>query len=201
MRFLSLHYRLQQASSVALLFASLTPLSLLHQNRSDSDAFSHGTTTCREEKDASGIRLILTQTNLCGANLYPRLEIEIRQLPLKIQKNIIIGPDNWAFRCPSANEPCEQFVSGKIVFDHLENGSTARSKTEGRYELRLRGGAGVVERGNFKVDCVLPCNRDSQMITVLYSDLSGSIRPLRCPFQPREFSPSSIRRRRVRRIH
>lgn len=172
---LAVHRRFNLLSSFAVLLSCLVALSGL--GTTQATTYSHGTTTCREEKDASGIRLILTQTNLCGVNLYPRLEIEIRQLPLKVQKSIIIGPDNWAFRCPSASEPCEQFLSGKIVFDHLKNGSTAGSKTEGRYELRLRGGGGVVERGNFKVGCVLPCNRDSQMITVLYSDSSRSIRP------------------------
>ena len=100
-------------------------------------AYSHGT-TCLAENDARGFRLILTETNRCGANLYPRVEIEIRQLPIKVQKSIIIGPDNWAFRCLNANEPCEQVPSGHIVFDHLEEDSKAGSKTEGRYELRLR---------------------------------------------------------------
>ena len=155
---LAVHRRFNRVASLVVLTTCL-----LAQNRLggiQAATYSHGTTTCLGEKEVRGIRLTLTQTNLCGANLYPRLEIEIRQLPLKVQKSIIIGPENWAFRCSTLQEPCEQIPSGVIVFDHLENGSIIESKTVGRYELRLRAGAGVVERGNFKVDCVLPCRSD-----------------------------------------
>ena len=154
MYFLAVHCRFNLLAGFAVLLSCLVALSRL--GATQGTTYSHGTTTCRDEKNAGGIRLTLTQTNLCGANLYPRLEIEIRQLPLKVQKSIIIGPDNWAFRCSTPQEPCEQIPSGVIVFDHLENGSIIESKTDGIYELKLRGGAGVVERGNFKVDCVLP---------------------------------------------
>ena len=102
--------------------------------------------------------LILRKTIRCAANPYPRVEIEIRKLPIAVGKNIIIGPDNWAFRCFSAEEPCDQVPSGLIVFDNLENGSIGL-KTKGQYELRLRGGAEVVERGNFEVDCLVPCKQ------------------------------------------
>ena len=78
-------------------------------------------------------------------------------MPIKVQKIIVIGPDNWAFRCVSADVPCEQVLSGEIVFDQLEEDSKAGSKTEGRYELTLRGGAGV-ERGKFTVHCAVPCS-------------------------------------------
>jgi len=56
---------------------------------------------------------------------------------------------------PSVDAPCEQVPSGFVVFDQLEEGSEAGSKTESRYELRLRS-TGVVERGKFRVDCVVP---------------------------------------------
>jgi len=55
---------------------------------------------------------------------------------------------------PSVDAPCEQVPSGFVVFDQLE-GSKAGSKKESRYELRLRS-TGVVERGKFRVDCVVP---------------------------------------------
>ena len=37
---------------------------------------------------------------------------------------------------------------------------TAGLETQGRYELRLRGGAEVVESGNFKVECLVRCSGD-----------------------------------------
>jgi hypothetical protein len=151
---LVVHRRFKLAGFVVLI-ACLVALSRL--GGTQNTTYSHGTTTCLGEKEVRGIRLILTQTNLCGANLYPRLEIELRQLPLRVQKSIVIGPNNWAFRCSMSHEPCEQIPSGVIVFDHLEKGSIIESHTVGRYEFKLRGGAAVVERGNFKVDCVLPC--------------------------------------------
>jgi len=157
----ALDCRFKRVVGFAVLLATLTPLNRLQGSRADNDTYSHGTTTCLGEKDTPGIRLFLTQTNRCGANLYPRVEIEIRKLPIAIQKSIVIGPDNWAFRCLSADEPCEQVPSGIIVFDHLENGSTeAGLESKGHYELRLRGGAGIVERGSFKVDCLVPCSSD-----------------------------------------
>jgi len=153
--------RFKRVAGFALLLASLTPLNRLQGSRADDNTYSHGTTTCLGEKDTPGIRLFLMQTNRCDANLYPRVEIEIRKLPIAIQKSVIIGPDNWAFRCVSADEPCEQIPSGVIVFDNLVNGSTeAGLESKGHYELRLRGGAGVVERGSFKVDCLVPCSSD-----------------------------------------
>ena len=103
--------------------------------------------------------LVLRKTIGCAANPYPRVEIEIRKLPIAVGKNIIIGPDNWAFRCLNAVEPCEQVPSGVIVFDYLGN-AAAGLQTKGHYELTLRGGAEVLERGNFKVECVVPCSND-----------------------------------------
>lgn len=156
--------RFKRVAGVAALFVSLAPLSPLDGSQADANTYSHGTTTCLGESDTPGVRLFLTQKNRCGANPYPYVEIEIRQLPIAVQKSVNIGPDNWAFRCLSAKESCEQVPSGKIVFDHLENGSSAAGlKTEGHYELRLRGGTGVVERGNFKVDCLVPCSDQSDV--------------------------------------
>jgi hypothetical protein len=148
-------FRFRRLTGLTVLLAFLFALS--RSGGTQNITYSHGTSTCLAENDTHGFKLVLTEIDRCGANLYPRLEIEIRQLPIKIQKSIIIGPDNWAFRCLSTDEPCEQVLSGEIVFDQLEEGSKAGSKTEGRYELTLRGGAGV-ERGKFTVHCAVPCN-------------------------------------------
>ena len=143
-----------------MLFAFLTPLAHFDGEGAETRSYSHGTTTCLEDEKVSGIKLILTQKDRCGAHSYPGLEIEIRQSSIKAHESLIIGPDNWAFRCLRAEEPCEQVPSGKVVFEYLEDGSISESKTLGIYELRFRGGADVVERGKFTVDCILPCTRD-----------------------------------------
>jgi hypothetical protein len=148
-------FRFRRLAGLTVLLAFLFTLSRLGETQNTT--YSHGTTTCLAENESRGFKLVLTETNRCGANLYPRFEIEIRKLPIKVQKSIVIGPDNWAFRCLSANKPCEQVPSGHIVFDQLEEGAKAGSKTDGRYELRLRG-TGVIERGKFTVDCVVPCS-------------------------------------------
>jgi hypothetical protein len=44
------------------------------------------------------------------------------------------------------------------------DGSTAGLKTEGHYKMTLRSGA--VERGNFKVDCLVPCRRQAASVIV-----------------------------------
>ena len=160
MRYAAADCRFKQVAGFAVLFASLTPLSHLEGSQADANTYPHGTTTCLAEVGIRGIRLFLTKTSRCGANPYPYVEIDIRELPIAVEKNIVIGPDNWAFRCLSAKEACEQIPSGKIVFDHLD-GPTAGLKTEGHYELRLRSGA--IERGNFKVDCLAPCSGQSNI--------------------------------------
>ena len=153
-------YRFRRLTGLIVLLASLFALSRL--GGSQNTTYSHGTSTCLAENDKHGFRLVLTEIDRCGANLYPRLEIEIRKLPIRVQKIIVIGPDNWAFRCVSADVPCEQVLSGEIVFDQLEEDSKAGSKTEGRYELTLRGGAGV-ERGKFTVHCAVPCSEGASL--------------------------------------
>jgi hypothetical protein len=100
----------------------------------------------------------LTQEKKCeGRASYPRLEIDIRELPISVHKRIIIGPENGAFRCMDAKQSCEQFLSGEIVFEHLEGRSAIpgkMSETDGYYELKFRTGLG---RGHFKVDCMGVC--------------------------------------------
>ena len=138
----------------AVLIASFTSLDHQGAKPATANSYSHGTTTCFEENDTVGIKVLLTQKDRCGVDLHPYLEIDIREAPVAVRKEIVIGPDNWAFSCPTAKEPCEQIPSGRIVFDHLE-GQTAGLKSEGHYELRTR--SGTVEKGGFRVDCVEPC--------------------------------------------
>ena len=138
----------------AVLIASLTPLDYQGAKQAAANSYSHGTTACFEENDTVGIKVLLTQKDRCGVDLHPYLEIDIREAPVAVRKEIVIGPDNWAFSCPSAKEPCEQIPSGRVVFDHLE-GQTAGLKTEGHYELRTR--RDTVEKGSFRVDCVAAC--------------------------------------------
>jgi hypothetical protein len=156
---LAVDCRFRRVAVFAVSFASLTLLGPFCGGQTNADVYSHGSTTCLQGSDGPGIKLFLMQKNLCDTNAHPYMEIDIRELPVKVQKAIVIGPENWAFLCLSAKEACEQIPSGKIVFDHLENGSTAGLKTEGHYELELR--SGVVERGNFKVECVVPCSGQS----------------------------------------
>ena len=120
------------------------------------NAYSHGSTTCLQGSDGSGVRLRLRQNSRCEGNVaYPYLEIDIRQMPISVHKSITIGADNWAFRCPSPKESCEQSSSGKIVFNHLDVASGKDIQTDGSYELRFS--TGTSEKGQFKVDCRAPC--------------------------------------------
>lgn len=145
--------RFRRLAGFAVLLASLSPLRGFDGNQAAARPFRHGTTTCFQERDTIGIKLLLTEKDRCGEDQHPYVEIDIRE-DLAVRKDIIIGPDNWAFRCASAREPCEQIPSGKIVFDRLV-GPTADLKTEGHYQLRMR--SGKIEEGSFKVDCRAAC--------------------------------------------
>jgi hypothetical protein len=85
-----------------------------------ADGYSHATTTCLQGGDGPGIRLYLENAHCDGKVSYPHLELDIRQLPISAHKNISIGADNWAYRCPNPKESCQQALAGKIVFDHFE---------------------------------------------------------------------------------
>jgi hypothetical protein len=110
---LAVHRSFNRLAGFAVLLASMTPLTSFHEKQAANSPYSHGTMTCLGEKNTPGIRFFLTQTNTCNANPYPRLEIEIRKMPIATQQNIIIGPDNFAFRCPNVDEACEQISTGK----------------------------------------------------------------------------------------
>ena len=143
---------------VCLITVGLSLFEHKAERRTDLSAYSHGTMICLQGSDGPGQRLLLTQEKKCeGRASYPRLEIDIRDVPISVHKRINIGPENGAFRCMDAKESCEQLLSGEIVFEHFE-GRSARSgkigETDGYYELKFRTGVG---RGHFKVDCIGVC--------------------------------------------
>ena len=149
--------RIVQTFAVCLVLVAVFSFSDETKQSVDSNAYSHGTMTCLQGNDGPGLRLLLTQKKTCEGRLsYPRLEIDIREQPVSVRKSVIIGPENLAFRCLNAKESCEQFLSGELVFEHLERRSrkTEITETDGYYELKFRT---KTERGHFKVDCVGIC--------------------------------------------
>ena len=123
----------------------------------DASAYSHGMMTCLQGDGAPGTRLLLRRDNRCeGSTSYPYLEVDIRELPIAADKSIIIGTENWAFRCSSPQQSCQQSVSGKVVFNHLEKRLSGEEiHTDGDYELRFSNGPS--EKGHFKVACAGIC--------------------------------------------
>jgi len=121
------------------------------------NVYLHGGMTCMQGDGAPGTRLFLRRNVRCeGGTSYPYLEVDIRELPILVHKNINIGPDNWAFRCLSPKESCQQSVSGRVVFNHLETHLSGEEiQTDGDYELRFNNGPS--ESGRFKVDCAGTC--------------------------------------------
>ena len=77
-------FRFRSLAGFTVLLAFLFALSRLGETQNTT--YSHGTTTCLAENDPRGLELALIETNRCGANLYPRFEIEIRKLPIKFRK-------------------------------------------------------------------------------------------------------------------
>jgi hypothetical protein len=148
-------YRFVKAIAVCSIPLALSLFAQETKPPADSTSYSHGTILCLQGTDGPGLRLVLTPTKTCeGRRSYPRMEIDIKEQAVSVQKIIVIGPDNLAFRCSSANESCEQFTSGKLVFEHFENRYTKGGMADGYYELRFRR---RTERGHFKVDCAGIC--------------------------------------------
>jgi hypothetical protein len=132
-------------------------LSAREPRPSNSDTYSHGTTTCLQGVDGPGIRLYLENAHCEGKVSYPHLELDIRELPISAHKNISIGANNGAFKCPTPKESCQQALAGKIVFDPFEeNAGTEIPRTDGYYELRFNNGKS--ESGHFRVDRLAPCS-------------------------------------------
>ena len=118
-------------------------------------AYSHGETSCLQGNDGPGLRLRLRQNGRCeGRVTYPYLEIDIRELPIAAHREIRIGAENWARKCLSSNESCEESLGGTITFDHLDETPGKQIQTDGSYKVKFRGGW---ETGQFKVDCLPPC--------------------------------------------
>ena len=66
-------------------------------------------TTCLQGNDGPGLRLFLRQTLRCeGKVTCPYLEVDVTEEPVPVQKDISIGNDSRAFRCPNAKDSCEQ---------------------------------------------------------------------------------------------
>ena len=123
----------------------------------NATAYPHGTTTCIGGENGPGVRLFLRQFSQCqGTTSYPYLRIDIREQPILAKKNIAIGGENTASRCLSAGQPCQQAVSGDILFDHFKELSGGTLKTNGYYDLKFKSGRG--EGGLFTVDCMAPCS-------------------------------------------
>ena len=141
------------ANKITLL-GLLIAISLAASPTKQSLAYSHGTVKCLQGDDGLGLKLVLTETKTCeGRSSYPRLEIEVKVLPVPLHKSIVIGSENEAFRFAEAHQSCEQFLSGELVFDHFEAKPRSNhyiSTTDGHYVLRSRTGT---EHGYFKVDC------------------------------------------------
>ncbi len=64
------------------------------------------------------------------------------------------GADNRALRCPTANDPREQAVSGDVIFDQLEDISGKSIQTDGYHELKFR--TGNTKSSVFKETCIAP---------------------------------------------
>ena len=117
--------------------------------------YSHGEASCVQGDDGFGFRLRLRPNGRCdGATTYPYLQIVIRQLPVAAHREIRIGEDNWARKCLSSNESCEESSGGTITFDHFDETIGKQIKTDGFYRVRFRAGW---QTGHFKVDSLAPC--------------------------------------------
>jgi len=118
-----------------------------------ADTYSHGTTICLKGDEGPGLRLVLTRKKTCeGQQVYPRLELDIRERPISVHKKIVIGPDNGAFRCLSPDESCEQALSGEVVFENFESPRLGQiNKTDGNYSLKFRTGP---EHSHFEINCI-----------------------------------------------
>jgi hypothetical protein len=142
--------------AISLVLAAVSvPLPSLHPTLS-ADGYSHGKVSCLQGNDGTGIRLQLSEHRQCeGQALHSYLEIDVRELPITVDKSIAIGDTSSAFRCNQPNTKCEQFQSGQIMFNHFEETSAKGIQTDGWYELSPT--TGLPETGRFKVDCIAPC--------------------------------------------
>jgi hypothetical protein len=91
------------SATLVLLFFFALALTLFSRGMTghvNADGYSHGTTSCLQGVDGSGVRLRLRQTRGCeGQTSSPYLEIDVRDQPISANKRIVIGDNNSAFRC------------------------------------------------------------------------------------------------------
>jgi len=153
--------RVKAEASVTLLLlvaagATLTLSAPGTTDAANPDGYSHAAATCLQGSDGTGLRLRLRQRHHCdGSDTYPYLEIDVREQAIAVNKSLAIGDTNSAFRCQSSKKSCKPFVSGEIMFNHLEESSPQGLQTDGWYELKFS--TGLPETGRFKVDCFQPC--------------------------------------------
>jgi hypothetical protein len=101
---------------------------------SSLDEYAHGTSSCLQGNDGPGLRFRLRKNSRCEGNVsYPYLEIDVRKLPIQAGKDTTIGADNWAFRCPSPKQACEQAASGTVVFEHFDVAAGKHIPGDGSY--------------------------------------------------------------------
>ena len=146
--------------TLLLLFVAAVVLTLFASGKTtepvNADGYSHGTMSCLQGIDGSGVRLRLRQRRHCdGEGSDPYLKIDIRELPVQVNTRITVGDISSAFKCRSPKGSCEQFRSGAVIFNHFEEINGKELQTEGWYELRFT--TGLPETGRFKVDCYEPC--------------------------------------------
>lgn len=126
--------------------------------KTEAEAYSVAVRGCIRGENGPGVAFYLGTGRGCPKTFpsYPYLEIDIRQWPIPTGKPITIGPDNWAFRCPSSHEGCAQAISGTVVFDHSTDPTVERGiRSTGRYELKFQGDK--LETGRFEIVCGMPC--------------------------------------------
>lgn len=142
---------MRTANKIALL-GVLIAVSLAANPTQRSAPYSHGTLMLLQGNEGPGRRLVLTKT--CGGrSSYPRLEIDVKVHAIPLHRRIVIGSENWAFRCVEPKQSCERFLSGELIFENLAAKPRSNkdiSTTDGHYVLRSRTGT---EHGYFKVDC------------------------------------------------
>lgn len=145
------------ASLLLLLASTILTLSLRGDSgAANGDGYPHGTTVCLQGRDGPGIRLRLRQRQGCdGWDIYPYLEIDVRELPFAANKSIVIGETNTAFECLDRKTPCKQFTSGRVMLNRVPDTSSGW-RAEGWYELKFN--TGLLWTGRFKVDCIAPCS-------------------------------------------
>lgn len=145
-----------KVASLILAVMLLNPVAPFAETHVETHPYA--TSNCINGSNGPGKAFYLGKEKGCPKAIpsYPYLEIDVRERPIPIGKAITIGPDNWAFRCPSSHDGCAQAPSGTVVFDHSTDPTWPDGvASTGRYELKFQGGQ--IESGHFEIVCSLPC--------------------------------------------